>query len=403
MQGDGNSRGLSIAGKAISNIGAPVDPLQPTPTTMAGRFPSPSPLLTGWPGLFFQTGSDLADLHAAGSLVRDEGMGIVFTMSSKVTHTVARLGQLAAEYRGAIGPLGHVLVDINRYSGKKRRVATRLDPGWIKAQRAAGLKVVLTDSPYLPSGDRATLISILTQARGLGPDVIVVLPLHLHWLTKPADRAALIDAINTAGIPVVLVLEHANDPLGIHAAVAGLVQLLREVQVQVGLLRCDLSVIGAVAFGAMLGAVGASTGLRHLYPAASGGGGHEPSIAAFVPRTMAYRSLQKINAGIAADPDNQERWRCECRFCYDRMLSYIVDETRAYQHSLASIAVLGQEVLSAKTQEQRQLAWVSACQLAQTVNLEIESDTGLNWEPPAFQGAWRKLASQLPGPRTSPA
>lgn len=373
-------------------------------TSAAAGFPSPNPLFKGCPGLFLQTNGSLTDLRAAARLVQAEGMGIVFTLDTRVKHTVSRLRELADEHRRTVGPLEHVLLDANRYSGKNRKTKTRLDPNWIKAQHGAGIRVALTDSPYLPAGDCKTLVSTLDQAAGFGDGVVAVLPLHLDWLTKKADRAQLLQAINQAGVSVALILEHDHDPLGVQAAVAGLVQLLANAKVKVGLLRCDLSVIGAVAFGAAFGAVGVSTGLRHIYPLGKGGGGgHEPSIAALVARPMVYRSLAKINAAIAADPDNQDRWRCACRFCYDRMLSYIVDETQAYQHSLAAIAALGRDVLSGETQLERQHAWVRACLLAQTVNLEIASDTGLSWEPPKFQGAWHKLAAQLPALRPAPA
>lgn len=361
-----------------------------------GRYPSPNPLIPGFPGLFVQTGGRLEDLRAAAALARTEGMGIVFTVGTRVKHYHQRLTQLVQEHRRIVGPVDHVLVDVARYAGPGRRVGTRLDPEWVKAQRDAGLSVLLTNSPYLPSGDHATLVSILTQARSLGTGVVVVLPLHLDWLVKKAELTFLIETINTAGIPVAIVLEHTGDPLGPQGSVTGLVRLLDQAEVKVGLLRSDLSVIGALAFGAAFGAVGTTTGLRHLYPVKKGGGYHEPRIAALVSNCMAYKTLEKINAAIGADPDNQHRWTCRCDYCYGRSLDCITSETHAYQHSLAAISRLGSSILGGATDLDRRRAWLGECLLAQTINYEIQDETGMTWEPPAFLGAWHKLVSTLP-------
>lgn len=360
-----------------------------------GHFPSPNPLVPGFPGLFIQTGGRLDDLQAAAALVRKEGMGIVFTIGTRVKKYHQRLSVLIEAHRKFVGPVDHVLVDVARYAGPQRRVGTSLDPEWIEAQRDAGLSVQLTDSPYLPSGDHTSLVSILTQARGLGNGVVVVLPLHLDWLTQKAELTFLIDAINTTAMPVALVLQHTGDPLGLQGSVSGLVRLLDQVEVKVGLLRSDLSVIGAAAFGAAFGAVGTTTGLRHLYPVKQGGGYQEPRIAALVANCMAYKSLEKIVSAISANPDNQHRWKCECDYCYGRTLDCITSETHAYQHSLASISRLGKNILTGATDADRRRAWVRECLHAQTVNFEIQDETGMTWEPPAFLGAWHKLASTL--------
>lgn len=359
--------------------------------TIVGRFPSPDPLFADCPGLFVQAKGTVDALPAVASLVREEGMGTVFTMGRGKNHQPL-MKELAQAHRQVAGQIDHVLFDADRYSGQNRRVgATALDAGWIKAQRAAGVRLALTDSPYIPARDHVALVSTLAQTKGFGEGAVAVLPLSLAWLTK--DVASLIAAINQAGVRVALVLEHRKDPLGVQAAVVGLVRLLDEVEVKVALLRSDLSVIGALAFGASMGAVGTSTSLRHYYPADDGGGiPRKPSIAAFVPWSMCYRTLQKINAAIDADPDNQQRWCCQCRFCNGALLNSIVSEVQAFQHSLAAIAILGEEILNSATPIERRCAWVNNCKHAEHVNHEIAADTGMSWEPPAYLAGWQKPA-----------
>lgn len=375
--------------------------------TATGRFPSPNPLFVGCPSLFLQTASGPAKLGPAAALVTAEETGILLTLDTRTSDLPKALRSAVGECRAIIAGTipdrsrGHaVLADANRYSGTNRTIATasgsNLDPAWITVQRELGLPAVLTDSPYVPAGDRAALAAVLGEARPLGDDVVAVLPLHLDWLKR--DATSLTTAINKAGVPVALVLEHTDDPLGVQDAVAGLVRLLTNAEVKVALLRSDISVIGAVAFGASFGAVGTTTGLRHLYPTKERTGGFNGGarIGTYVPRSMAYRALDTLNTAIALDQEHPERWTCGCHQCYNRPLDHIRDEVAAYKHSLTAIAALGERILGAQSALHRQHAWVGECNHAQITNMEISSETGLKWEPPKFQGAWHKLRATLP-------
>lgn len=357
-----------------------------------GRFPSPHPLLPGSPALYFQTDLAPGRLEHAAELMQNEQVGVVVTLTQQSYQS--GLGSVLADCRKAGADLDGILLDANCYSGKGRRVDTRLNQNWVTAQRRAGLRVQLTDSPYIPAGDRATLAAILAQASGFGDGTVCELAMPLQWLIR--DVEFLADTINREGVPVALALEHAKDPLGVAKAVAGLDHLLDVSRVKIGMLRSDLSVIGAVAFGASWGAVGATSALRHIYPIKVGGGGRPPTISALVPSCMAYRSLEMIAAGIAASPDNEIPWRCGCRFCTGLTIEPIVSSAAAYRHSLAAIALLGERVLMGPSVLVRKHTWLQTCNHAQTVNLDIGATTGLNWEPPAFQGAWWKLYNKLP-------
>ncbi|MFT3834958.1 MAG: hypothetical protein QM711_16850 [Micropruina sp.] len=357
-----------------------------------GRFPSPNPLLPGAPALYFQTDLAPGRLGHAAELMQNEQVGVVITLTQQSYQS--GLGSILADCRRAGADLDGILLDANCYSGKGRRVDTRLNPHWVTAQRRAGLRAQLTDSPYLPAGDRDALTAILGQASRLGDGTVCVLALPLDWVTR--DVEFLAEVINREGVPVALALEHAKDPLGVAKAVTGLAHLLDTSRVKIGMLRSDLSVIGAVAFGASWGAVGATSALRHIYPIKEGGGGRPATISALVPSCMAYRSLEMIAAGIAASPDNEIPWRCSCRFCTGLTIEPIASSAAAYRHSLAAIALLGERVLMGPSVLARKHTWLQTCNHAQTVNLDISATTGMNWEPPAFQGAWWKLYNKLP-------
>lgn len=420
-------RDVGGAGTGASpDLPAPSTATDPVPVEAgveAGRFTTPNPLFEGCPSLFLQTACGSGKLGPAATLAVVEGTGLLLTLNSRATKLPKALRAAVGECRSIvaatlntsddanldgvveIGGVGGnstvpaILADANRYSGKNRSVATgtgpNLDPAWIAVQRELGLPVALTDSPYVRGGDNAGLVAVLEETRAFGPGVVAVLALHIDWFKKDATRLAA--SINNVGVPVAIALEHADDPLGVHDAVAGLVHLLTHAQVNVALLRSDVSVIGAIAFGASFGAIGTTTGLRHVYPVKekSSGFNNGSRIGTFVPRGMVYRALDTLNTAIGADEEHPERWICNCRHCYNRPLSSIHDEVGAYEHALSSIADLCGFVLNAPTALHRQHAWVGRCLHAQTTNFEIASETGLNWDPPKFQAAWHKLAPTL--------
>lgn len=117
-----------------------------------------TPLYPGCPELFAQTGGTIDAVRDTAVLTRTEGMGAVFTMTTG--HHLERLEVLVREHHRLAGPPDHVLFDANRYSGKNRRTGqATLDPRWIVAQRRAGTRMALTDSPYLPAQDYLALTS----------------------------------------------------------------------------------------------------------------------------------------------------------------------------------------------------------------------------------------------------
>lgn len=361
------------------------------------RLPSQRPLFPGCPALFVQMKGTLTEMHAVAGLVREEGMGAVITVAVK--DKKKRLAELAAAHRDLAGSCENVMFDANRYFGDSRVIGPAdLDHSWIQAQWSTGCRYALTDSPYIGSGNLKALESVLSQTAAFGGRVVAALPLHIDWLLGDADR--LIAAINASGVPVALIIEHRRDPFALPKAVLGLLKVLAQVKVNVSLLRCDLSAIGAVAFGASVGAIGTTTSLRHLFPIVAKdtkrrGGGAQ--IAAYVPSCMTYRTLEKIFDAINADFAHQERWKCTCRYCDGELLSGIVDDVRAYQHSLASIAVMAEDLLTGSSSPAAMgKSWVEKCRHAQFVNLEIEADTGIHWETPKFLGAWHQALPQDP-------
>ncbi|MGF7235339.1 MAG: hypothetical protein ACQSGP_10340, partial [Frankia sp.] len=206
-----------------------------------------------------------------------------------------------------------------------------LDPSgaWLERQRNAGLASLLTDGQLVGAGDREALARGLSRcAEARGPTV-AVLPLTYHWL-RGDDLTALIAAVRAAGRPVALVLANAFNALDRAGAVAGLVRLIREVDpVPVSILRCDISAVGAVAYGAALGAVGLKPGTRHYaLPGPPPVEGRKPdrSDRLFVPGLFDYFKASRFPAFFAADPAVLD---CDCQVCKGRSLLRFTEQSDA--------------------------------------------------------------------------
>jgi hypothetical protein len=340
--------------------------------------------------------SEAAALAAA---VAPDGLGTVLTLASNTVKRTAALKRGAAAARAA-SPLGRLMADASRYSGKNRRLASEpFDPDWLALQRDLGMAQVLTDSGYVDDGDHAGLENLLGRAARLPAGTVCVLPLAQSWLLRDADAA--VAAVDRHAVPVALVLEHAKDPLAKPEAVRGLLRLLACAP-PVTLLRSDVSALGALVHGADGAAVGTDSGLRHLFPVTKGGGGgHAPRVSAVVPALLGYFTLARIEDAHTADPD-LDVWRCPCWMCADRSVTWLSDSGdpagNAYRHSLAALARIAGGLLNpALTGAEQQTSWREQCQHAQSFHMDIHGTLGDDWEPKKALAAWVKAGGALVG------
>lgn len=342
--------------------------------------------------------------HAGVDAIRDllnrDGVGAIYTIPrgknrlATATACVHRTRQRSPE--------ADILLDANLYTGSTRkRAAAGIDPSWVNRQHADGLRWALTDSGYIAHDDRKGLQTILqesaeahqrAQVRNRG--VLAALPLATSWLTEQPD--VLADAIRQAGTPVALMLEDENDPLSRKSAVTGLVSVL-QLDVPVAVLRCDMSVLGALAYGATAVSVGDSSTLRHFYPIKDKDGGPSiPPLATLVPRLLGYYHLAKIDDAITASP-RLPAWLCPCRVCGGRRLDWIANvdtsltrpDVAAFEHAVSALAdIAGQLFGNSVAASERPGRWFEAVRDAQINHSEVIAGTGQPWEPKAALGRW---------------
>ncbi|HAM44058.1 MAG TPA: hypothetical protein DCM67_03405 [Propionibacteriaceae bacterium] len=300
------------------------------------------------------------------------------------TSRAAVIAELANLHHRAGG--GPALFDRDLYTGKGRLFAGthNLDPTWVAAQRRSGLEFGLTDSAYIAADDDLGLKRTLDQAMVI-PGAIAALPVASRWVSHRAGE--MVTAINRAGVPVALMLEHAADPFSAGRTVKGLLEILDSADVPVLLLRSDSSAIGALAFGAAHAAIGTSSSRRHVFPLKSGHaipGVREES--AYVLSAMSYRKLSTINHAIAVSEGDDIPWICELSCCEGARLDGLATREEATRHSLVSQQdLLGTVLLDA---EVAAAGWKAKCTHALSINEEMSRKIKSTWPVPAFLQAW---------------
>jgi hypothetical protein len=300
--------------------------------------------------------------YLGGSIGADQLRSVVMAYESAMVPG-KRGARLAANTPG-------VLVDPAVYIPQSStEPETRFDyDDWLTRQQAAGVPLILTDTPRIRNNDVPALQKALARWDTIDEPTLVVLPLEPWWLRRRHGLPRLIEEVRLAGRPVALVLLHPCNGLGIKGAVTGLLEFISAVSpLPVILLRSDISAIGAVAHQAFAGFVGWSANTRHgplpMPQPTSDERDDSPSV--FVPALNDYLETSKLP--VFARIRRPEVLRCDDRVCRGDTLLRIADlaETDlrggrmlANLHNLASTEQLARRVLAAADPRD---AWREAC------------------------------------------
>lgn len=352
---------------------------------------------------FTEAAADLAQL------VNHTGVGVVLTFdrrshNSKTT-PLARARDAVARIRDFC-PGADLLIDWNGYSGgnlpsrglhghttKRKTAADGLSPSWIDDQhRVLKLPWALTDSGYC--ADLDDVAAVLAAAADLAGQVVTLLPIPHELLRDHADD--LVALVDQHPHPVAVVLEHQADPFNEPGVARAAVQLIRRASPPVLFLRSDTSALGVIAHGAAVGAVGTTSGLRHLYPAADPFS-VTPQVSFVVPGLLRYTTNPHFLTAYTVDP-SLLAWRCPCWFCNSRALAWIDAEPdrkrqgrAAFQHSVAAIAGIADRLAIDAATVGAVSAWENLCGHAQAEHCAVIDNKGKDWVPPRSLSLWRAV------------
>ena len=170
---------------------------------------------------------------------------------------------------------------------------------WLTRQQAAGVPLILTDTPRIRNDDRSALRKALERWASIDDPTLVVLPLEPWWLREGLPH--LIEEVRAGGRPVAIVLLHRYNGLDTARAIADLLTFIAEVEpLPAVLLRCDISAVGAVAHRAFAGFVGWSANTRHgplpMRRPDRAEGERDDSPSVFVPALHNYVKTSKLPA-----------------------------------------------------------------------------------------------------------
>jgi hypothetical protein len=270
---------------------------------------------------------------------------------------------------------------------------------WLTRQQAAGVPLVLTDTPRIRNDDRSALRKALARWASIDDPTLVVLPLEPWWLREGLTH--LIEEVRAAGRPVAIVLLHHYNGLKTARAVAGLLTFIAEIEpLPAVLLRSDISAVGAVAHRAFAGFVGWSANTRHgplpmrRPDRADGEDARDDSPSVFVPALHDYVKTSKLPA-LARDR-RTSIMRCGDPVCRGSSLLDIAELTEtdvaagrllASRHNMASTEQLARRILSAA--EPRD-AWQEACQAGAQASASL-TESGVSLPASRWLRQWLDL------------
>jgi hypothetical protein len=301
--------------------------------------------------------------------------------------------KLAAEIPG-------VLIDPAAYAPKSKSEPEPLFDydDWLMRQRAAGVPLILTDTPRIRNNDTSELQKALARWDTVDEPTLVVLPLEPWWLREGLFR--LIEEVRSAGRPVALVVLHRYNGLDLRRAVAGLLEFISAVKpLPVVLLRSDISAVGAVAHQAFAGFVGWSANSRHgplpmRQPEGDDERDESPSV--LVPALNDYLKTSKLS--VFARIRRLDMLRCDDRVCRGDSLLRIADlgETDlrdgrmlACLHNLASTEQLARRVLAAADPRD---AWWETCNAGAKSTASL-TERGVSLPQRRWLRQWLELGS----------
>lgn len=301
----------------------------------------------------------------------------------------------------ALGYDGVLLLDPAEYaSGPEQPGDAALfaaQPNWVAEQQRASVSALLTPCRVIPVGHGRELGRFINEGNRLAAradlPTMTVLALPRSWLLPP-HLDELLRAVGKSHSPLALALGDSNDPLGTEAAIHGLLQILAAAPSS-GLIRTDIAALGALAHGALFGAIGLGTTHRHFVPPSKRAGGNrqDRSVRLFVRSLLSFKTAAHLAS--VAGRDRSGTLNCPCDECDGKSLERFEDDRLrplARIHDVLSWGALADHILSFKASS-RKGAWRQLCHEALEAHERLENESTVDFAAPAHLKTWARFSS----------
>ncbi len=271
---------------------------------------------------------------------------------------------------------------------------------WLTRQQAAGVPLILTDTPRIRNDDRSALRKALARWATLDEATLVVLPIEPWWLRD--GLPCLTEEVRAAGRPVAIVLLHRYNGFDAARTVTGLLTLISAVKpLPVVLLRSDISAVGAVAHQAFAGFVGWSANTRHgplpiRRPDRAEDHDPDDSPSVLVPALHSYFKTSTLPAFSRAR--QADLLCCGDPVCRGASLLEIAERSEddlqagrllACRHNVASTERIARRILTAA---EPQDAWWETCSAGAQASASL-AENGVSLPPSGWLRQWLEVGT----------
>lgn len=217
--------------------------------------------------------------------------------------------------------------------------------GWAELEESLDAAALVSPGTYLAEGmSRADAAAALRAERDWARlrkarrrRVFAAVAVDRHFLRDRVDE--LIAAFRNMDCDIWLTLSGRDDPLSLQGAVEALVRLVMACP-RVAVMRCDIGALGGLAFGALMGSIGLTGGVRH---SPDGGGGTGNDIPVIYVRTLqSFKKTDLLQSWVQRDADIEHHLSCDEGCCEGQSILRYADPAFASEatiHNMLSLRV----------------------------------------------------------------
>jgi hypothetical protein len=300
-------------------------------------------------------------------------------------------------------PGSMILIDRERYVSDRGRKSAWPEEMFsetiresVASQLALGVQCLIAPSRFPTDRSNASIRRLLDAGRefvdtaaGIAPGLPVLVPIVVRYDELADGR--WVEPVQESRLPIATVFASYHNALDTPERLEGAVELIRRAAIAVPL-RCDLSVAGLMALGAVSGAIGMSSSVRHLRLPSKRYSAGEASRHVFVPAVANWMKASFVEQA-RAEPYLGDVFCCTCAACGPEgdvraLLAPGRPPDLLDRHSVAAAVTMVRSIVTANAPL---TAWLEVCERAQAAYTVLQTSGISGPESPGAFAGWLKL------------